>query len=110
MGFQSQCGSQLKETFAEVGRGKPYLGNQRPDNGQTTKGTVVMSHVFVIDQEKRPLDPIHPGRARKLLSSGQAAVYRKFPFVLILKRQACESEERPKLMLTRIYGDSKEGI
>jgi hypothetical protein len=38
MGFQSQCGSQLKETFAEVGRGKPYLGNQRPGNGQTTKG------------------------------------------------------------------------
>src|SRR5437588_5197769 len=40
MGFQSQCGSQVKETFAEVGRGKLYLGNQRPGNGQTTtRGT-----------------------------------------------------------------------
>lgn len=45
-----------------------------------------MSNVFVIDQEKKPLDPIHPGRARKLLSNGQAAVYRRFPFTIILKK------------------------
>ena len=27
-----------------------------------------MSYVMVIDQDKRPLDPVHPGRARKPLS------------------------------------------
>ena len=54
-----------------------------------------MSHVFVIDQDKQPLDPIHPGHARKLLSSGKAAVYRRFPFVLILKHQVSEPHPQP---------------
>ena len=54
-----------------------------------------MSYVFVIDQEKRPLDPVHPGRARKLLSSGKAAVYRRFPFVLILKHPVSEAHPQP---------------
>ena len=54
-----------------------------------------MSCVLVIDQDKRPLDPVHPGHARKLLSSGQAAVYRRYPFVLILKRRAPEPHLQP---------------
>lgn len=41
--------------------------------------------VFIIDTDKRPLDPIHPGLARQLLKGGKAAIYRKFPFTLILK-------------------------
>ncbi|KYC39830.1 HNH endonuclease [Scytonema hofmannii PCC 7110] len=44
-----------------------------------------MSKVFVLDTEKRPLDPIHPAQARQLLRNGKAAVFRKFPFTLILK-------------------------
>ena len=44
-----------------------------------------MSNVFVIDASQRPLDPVHPGRARILLSEGKAAVYRRFPFTIILK-------------------------
>jgi 5-methylcytosine-specific restriction endonuclease McrA len=59
-----------------------------------------MSHVLVIDQDKRPLDPIHPGYARKLLSSGKAAVYRRFPFVLILKHQLPEAH--PHLLRLKI--------
>ena len=39
-----------------------------------------MSYVFVLDTTKRPLDPVHPGWARKLLSTGQAAVWRHYPF------------------------------
>lgn len=54
-----------------------------------------MSHVLVIDQDKRPLEPIHPGYARKLLSCGKAAVYRRFPFVLILTRQVPEAHPQP---------------
>jgi 5-methylcytosine-specific restriction endonuclease McrA len=54
-----------------------------------------MSSVLVIDQDKRPLDPVHPGRARKLLSKGQAAVYRRYPFVLILKRRVPEQHTQP---------------
>ncbi|MFL5690687.1 MAG: RNA-guided endonuclease IscB [Ktedonobacteraceae bacterium] len=44
-----------------------------------------MSNVFVLDLNKQPLNPVHPGRARILLSSGKAAVYRRFPFTIILK-------------------------
>lgn len=47
-----------------------------------------MSKVFVLDQNKRPLDPIHPARARQLLRNEKAAVFRTFPFTLIL-RQPC---------------------
>jgi 5-methylcytosine-specific restriction endonuclease McrA len=43
-----------------------------------------MSQVFVVDTNKQPLDPVHPARARKLLGSGKAAVYRRYPFTIIL--------------------------
>ena len=44
-----------------------------------------MSHVFVVDANKQPLDPVHPARARVLLSQGKAAVLKRFPFTIILK-------------------------
>ena len=45
-----------------------------------------MSQVFVLDVRKRALNPVHPGRARVLLTQGKAAVYRRYPFTIILKR------------------------
>lgn len=39
-----------------------------------------MSNVFVIDTYGKPLNPVHPGRARILLTQGKAAVYRRFPY------------------------------
>ena len=45
-----------------------------------------MSYVFVVDTEKRPLNPVHPGQARRLLRAGQAAVWRRYPFTIILKQ------------------------
>ncbi len=44
------------------------------------------NYVFLIDQNKTPLNPIHPAKARKLLDSGKAAVFRRYPFTLVLKR------------------------
>jgi RRXRR protein/Putative transposase DNA-binding domain len=44
-----------------------------------------MSQVFVLDTNKQPLAPLHAGRARLLLTQGKAAVYRRYPFTLILK-------------------------
>jgi len=41
--------------------------------------------VFVLDTEKRPLLPVHPGKARRLLKAGKAAVFRREPFTIILK-------------------------
>ncbi len=46
-----------------------------------------MSKVFVLDTNKQPLNPIHPGRARMLLSQGKAAVFRRYPFTLVLKQE-----------------------
>jgi 5-methylcytosine-specific restriction endonuclease McrA len=68
-----------------------------------------MSHVLVIDQDKHPLDPIHPGWARKLLTSGEAAVYRRYPFVLILKRQVPE-QHPPPLRLKIDPGSKTSGL
>lgn len=41
--------------------------------------------VFVLDSTRQPLDPCHPARARELLKTGRAAVFRCFPFTIILK-------------------------
>lgn len=45
-----------------------------------------MSNVFVLDTNKQPLNPVPAGRARLLLKQGKAAVWRRFPFTIILKR------------------------
>lgn len=54
-----------------------------------------MSKVFVLDTNKQPLNPIHPGRARILLSQGKAAVFRHYPFTLILKQEVSNPKIEP---------------
>ncbi|MEG3931608.1 MULTISPECIES: RNA-guided endonuclease IscB [unclassified Microcoleus] len=54
-----------------------------------------MSKVFVLDTNKQPLNPIHPGRARMLLAQGKAAVLRSYPFTLILKEEVLNSQVEP---------------
>ncbi|NET40766.1 MAG: hypothetical protein F6K15_01910 [Okeania sp. SIO2B3] len=44
--------------------------------------------VFVLNNNKVPCDPIHPAKARKLLSEGKAAVFRNYPFTIILKSES----------------------
>src|SRR5918992_2390852 len=46
------------------------------------------NRVFVLDRNKQPLMPCTPGKARKLLKLGQAAVYRREPFTIILRERA----------------------
>ncbi|NEO71477.1 RNA-guided endonuclease IscB [Moorena sp. SIO3H5] len=46
--------------------------------------------VFVLDQNKKPLDPCHPARARKLLNKGLAQVFKRYPFTIILQNRAVE--------------------
>jgi 5-methylcytosine-specific restriction endonuclease McrA len=54
-----------------------------------------MSKVFVVDTDKRPLDPIHPGRARILLTQGKATVLKRYPFTIILKTRIANPEVHP---------------
>jgi 5-methylcytosine-specific restriction endonuclease McrA len=59
-----------------------------------------MSRVFVVDANRKPLMPCTPARARLLLRQGKAAVWRRFPFTLILKEtkpEVCVSPLRLKL-------------
>jgi 5-methylcytosine-specific restriction endonuclease McrA len=42
--------------------------------------------VLVIDTKKKPLTPCSPGMARSLLDAGKAAVFRQYPFTVILKK------------------------
>ena len=44
-----------------------------------------MSKVFVLDTNKQPLNPVRPGYARLLLTQGKAAVFKRYPFTIILK-------------------------
>ena len=46
-----------------------------------------MSKIAVLDTHKNVLEPCHPAVARRLLREGQAAVYKRYPFTIILKRE-----------------------
>ncbi|NEQ84816.1 MAG: HNH endonuclease [Moorea sp. SIO2I5] len=43
--------------------------------------------VFVLNKNRQPLDPCNPARARILLSTGKAKVYRRYPFTIILTEE-----------------------
>jgi hypothetical protein len=49
--------------------------------------------IFVLDAKKRPLNPIRPGLVRKLLTSGKAAVFRRYPFTIILNEEVTATPE-----------------
>ena len=44
------------------------------------------NYVFLIDANKTPMNPVHPSHARKLMKAGKAAVFRYYPFTLIMSR------------------------
>src|SRR5262245_3622691 len=54
-----------------------------------------MSMVLVVNQKRMPCAPVHPGRARYLLSAQRAAVWRRYPFTLILKGGETHDEPTP---------------
>ena len=43
-----------------------------------------MSKVAVLDTQKRVLEPCHSAVARCLLREGKAAVYKRYPFTIII--------------------------
>jgi 5-methylcytosine-specific restriction endonuclease McrA len=50
------------------------------------------NYVLVLDTEKRPLSPCPPARARELLKKGKAAIFRRYPFTIILKRSVPDAK------------------
>jgi len=55
--------------------------------------------VFVLDTHHKPLSPCKPGVARSLLQAGKAAVFRRYPFTIILKKEVKASPEPLELKL-----------
>jgi 5-methylcytosine-specific restriction endonuclease McrA len=45
---------------------------------------IQLMFVFVLNKNKKPLNPTHPARARKLLRSGKASVFKRYPFTIVL--------------------------
>ena len=68
-----------------------------------------MQKVFVLDTNKTPLTPCRPKRARVLLKQGKAAVFRMFPFTVILKYGIHCASPRP-LRVKIDPGSKKTGI
>ena len=65
--------------------------------------------VFVLAQDKTPLSPTTSARARLLLSAGDAAVFRRYPFTIILKRPPSDGVIQP-LRLKLDPGSKVTGI
>ncbi len=65
--------------------------------------------VFVLDTNKRPLEPCSPTIAKKLLKAGKAAVFRKYPFTIILKK-AIQTKEGLQCQLKLDPGSKITGI
>lgn len=65
--------------------------------------------VFVLDTNKRRLNPVHSGEARLMLNQGKAAVFRKYPFTIILK-EACPDVAVQDLELKIDPGSKVTGI
>ena len=65
--------------------------------------------VFVLDTNKQPLEPCTPGMSRSLLKAGKAAVFRQYPFTIILKK-AVEAKEVKQCQLKLDPGSKITGI
>lgn len=57
------------------------------------------NHVFVLDANRQPLTPCKPGVARSLLKVGKAAVFRRYPFTIVLKKEVEADPEPVELKL-----------
>ena len=51
------------------------------------------NRIFVLDTSLKPLTPCKPSMARKLLNANKAAVFRQFPFTIILKKEVIANPE-----------------
>src|SRR5262245_20678439 len=77
------------------------------DPAGTRKGSTL--RVAVLDTARKPLAPTTPRRARLLLKKGKAAVFRRIPFTIILKREI-ENPQIPDLRLKIDPGSKTTGV
>lgn len=68
--------------------------------------------VFVLDTNRKPLAPCHPSVARKLLKQGKAAIFKRYPFTIILNKEVGGNNEENKqgFRLKIDYGSKHTGL
>jgi 5-methylcytosine-specific restriction endonuclease McrA len=66
--------------------------------------------VFVLDKNKKPLNPTHPARARRLLKSGKASVFRRYPFTIVLHNREVEASRTHEYRLKIDPGAKTTGL
>lgn len=64
-----------------------FVEEDIPRASGETKGNFQMQPVLVIAQKEQPLMPCHPARGQELLKKGKSAVFRRYPFPIILKER-----------------------
>jgi len=65
--------------------------------------------IFVLNKDKKPLDPCHESVARKLLKDGKAVIHKKYPFTIRLKElKTTESNSNFRLKID--YGSRHTGL
>ena len=68
------------------------------------------SKVLVLDTNRKPLMPCYPARARKLLNSGRASVFKRYPFTIILHDRTVEESHLQDLEIKIDQGSKTTGI
>lgn len=66
--------------------------------------------VLVLDTNRKPLMPCYPARARKLLSSGRASVFRRYPFTIILHDRKVENSVLQPMEIKIDQGSKTTGV
>jgi len=66
--------------------------------------------VFVLDANKKPLSPCHEAVARKLLKQGKAAIFKRYPFTIILKKSVEDTKNKQGYRLKIDYGSKHTGL
>jgi len=94
--------NQLKSMVVEASAISPTSLNNRASGyfkPVNTEISVMSNFVFVLDSNKRPIDPCHPAVARKLLKRKKAAIFRPYPFTIILSRTVESTTQQYELKL-----------
>lgn len=65
--------------------------------------------VFVLNKNKKPLNPCHPAKARKLLKQGKAVIHKKYPFTIRLK-ELKDDYTKTEYRLKNDYGSRHTGL
>ncbi|QST02236.1 HNH endonuclease (plasmid) [Pontibacillus sp. ALD_SL1] len=66
--------------------------------------------VFVLNKNKKPLNPCSPAKARKLLKQGKAVVHKKYPFTIRMKELKTQETNKQSYRLKVDPGSKTTGI